>query len=121
MVLGLLSILLSVTGLLVFISIFTKKRLRKTTITLSILSIVLVIASVSIFFYAMLQLTEASVGSFIGSGDLEITIPGIAESKIIACSWAPGIGFYMGIIAVFCLIITLFDKKLEKCFIKKSK
>jgi len=121
MVLGLLSILLSVTGLLVFISIFTKKRLRKTTIILSILSIVLVIASVSIFFYAMSQLTEASVGSFIGSGDLEITIPGIAESKIIACSWAPGIGFYMGIIAVFCLIITLFDKKLEKCFIKKSK
>jgi len=120
MVLGLLSMLVAVTILLVILSIFSKNKLRKTTIILSILSIILLIATAAIFFYAMSQLTGIGVGSFNGSGDLETTIPGIEENEVLTCNWGPGIGFYLGIIAVICLVITMFHKKIEKCFSKDN-
>jgi hypothetical protein len=119
MILGLLSLLLTVAVLLVFISILTKKRLRKTTVILSILSILLLITSISIFFYAMSQLTGVSVGSFVGNGDLEITIPGVSESEILPCNWGPGVGFYLSILAIFCLIFVSVYKKVKKLFRKK--
>lgn len=134
MVLNLLSMILVVTCLIIFITIFTRNRLKKTTISLSILSIILLVATFSIFFYAMSQITQISVGGFIGSGDIETAIPGIAESKFLPCSWGPGVGFYLTIIAVMCLIIPYLankiktrgnnpaaDFKLENNRVKKSK
>ena len=88
------------------------------SIVLSTLGIVMLIATISVFFYAMSQLTEVSVGSFMGNGDLEITLPGVAESKILPCSWGPGVGFYLGTIAFVCLVATMFHKKIETWFSK---
>ena len=110
-VLSLLSILLVTTCLLIGISLLTKNRLRKTTITMSILSIVVLITMISIFIYTMSQLTEVGVGSFMGSGSLETTLPGIAESEILPCTWGPGIGFYLAIIAAVLLAVSLFKIK----------
>lgn len=108
MVLSLLSVLLAVSCLIIFITIFTKNKLRKTTAFLSILSIVILIATLSIFFYAMSQLTEVGVGSFIDGGDVETSLPGLSESKILPCKWGPGIGFYLGLIAAIILVVVLF-------------
>jgi len=110
-VLSLLSILLVTTCLLIGISLLTKNRLRKTTIIFSILSIVVLITMISIFIYTMSQLTEVGVGSFMGSGSLETTLPGIAESEILPCTWGPGIGFYLVIIAAVLLVVSLFKNK----------
>ena len=114
MVLEILTILLIISSLLIFITVFTKNRFSKTTVIISILSIILLIVTISIFFYAMSQLTEVGVGSFIGNGNVETTIPGVAESKILPCSWGPNIGFYLGIIAIVTLVISSIYHKTRK-------
>jgi len=110
-VLSLLSFLLIGTCLLIVISLLTKNRFRKTSIISSILSIIILIIMISIFVYTMSRLTEVGVGSFIGSGNLETTLPGIAESEILPCNWGPGIGFYLAIIAAVLLFLCLFKNK----------
>jgi hypothetical protein len=114
MVLSLLSMLVAVSCLIIFLTLFIKNKSRKTTLSLLFFSFVLLIVTLSIFFYAMSQLTQVGVGSFIGSGDLEINLPGISESKILPCTWGPGIGFYFALIAVIILVIVF-------CYIMKIK
>jgi len=114
MVLELLTILLIISSLLIFISVFTKNRFSKTTSIISILSIILLIVTISIFYYTMSQLTEVGVGTFIGNGDIETTIPGVAESKVLPCSWGPNIGFYLGIITIVTLMINSIYHKIRK-------
>ena len=114
MVLELLTILLIISSLLIFISVFTKNRFSKTTVIISVLSIILLIVTISIFYYAMSQLTEVGVGSFIGNGNIETTIPGVTESKVLPCSWGPNIGFYLGIITIFTLMINPIYHKIRK-------
>jgi hypothetical protein len=120
MVLGVLSLLVGVTCFILFFSFLTMKRLRKTTTILSLFSIVILLMSLIIFVYAFSQLTQVGVGSFMGSGDLDVTIPGGIEQATISCSWGPGIGFYLLIPSLILLILTLFIKKIEKKFIRKE-
>jgi hypothetical protein len=93
MVLSLLSILLAITSLIMFVSILTKNKFRKTTIVLSILSFLILVVILSVFFYAMSQITEIGVGSFSGSGDIKTTLIGSTDVINIPCSWGPGLGF----------------------------
>jgi len=116
MVLSLFSILIVVSFLLIVLSIVLKNKFRKTTILLSFLSVLLLIATVSIFYYTMVQLTDVGVGGFIGSGDLEITLPGVADNQILNCTWGPGIGFYLGAIAIVCLLVLSLCKKSKLFF-----
>jgi len=116
MVLSLISILLVISGLMVFISLFTHKKMKKTTILLTFLSILLLVATVSVFYYAMSMLTEVSVGGFSGNGNLDITLPGVSESEVLYCSWGPGLGFYLGVFGVVFLILSLFYKKIYNIF-----
>lgn len=116
MVLSLLSMLVAVSCLIIFIVIFIKNKLKKTTTLLSIFSFILLIMALSVFFYAMSQITDVGVGSFIGSGDLDTSFPGIAENKILPSNWSPGIGFYLGIIAVVILVIVSLQKKITARF-----
>ncbi len=81
MVLGLLSLLVAVAGLLLFVSLLTERRLRKTTMILSFLSIVMILFALIIFYYAFSQLTQVGVGSFMGSGNLDVTIPGQSDTN----------------------------------------
>ncbi len=119
MILALLSILLVISCLIIFTTIFTKERLRRTTMVFSILSIVFLIFTVSIFSYAMGQITGVGVGSFMGNGNLETSLPGIAEGEILPSSWGPGIGFLLAIISFVIIVILFFQKRLSsflKCF-----
>jgi len=116
MVLNLLFVLIAISCLIILITIFTKNKLRKTTTFLSILSIVLLIVTISIFFYVMSMLTEVGVGSFMGDGDLETNLPGISESKILPSSWGPGIGSSLGLMSVILLFVVLFYDRIKKRF-----
>jgi hypothetical protein len=113
-VLGILMILLIISCLLIFFSIFTKRKYRKITIILSILSIILIILTISIFYYTLSQLTEIGIGSFIGGGEIEITIPGSAETKLLNCNWGPGIGFFLSLAIIIIFAIYLFIIKYQK-------
>jgi hypothetical protein len=119
MVLGVLSLLVAVTCFILFFSFLIMKRLRKTTMILSFFSIVILLMSLIIFIYAFSQLTQVGVGSFMGSGTLDVTIPGGIEQTAISCSWGPGIGFYLLIPSLILLTLSLFIKKIEKKFIRK--
>ena len=103
----------------VLISLILKKRFKKTTILLSFFSTLIILISIFIFFYAISQLTAVSVGSFVGGGNIEITVPGFSESDFINCNWGPGFGFYLAIIAVICLFISLGHKRIELFLSKK--
>jgi hypothetical protein len=119
MVLGLLSLLVAGSLLLVCISLLTMKRLRKTTMILSIFGLIVLLFSAIIFYYAFSQLTQVGVGSFLGSGPLDVTIPGEAAQANIPCSWGPGIGFYLLIASFILLILTFFIKRIETRFTRK--
>lgn len=112
--LSVLTILLIISFLMIGFITIVKDRFRKITIMSSALSILFLIATITIFLYVMIQITQVSVGSFIGEGELEITIPGLAENKILQCSWGPNIGFYLVILAIICLITTFLHKKIIK-------
>ena len=118
MVLGLLSILLAVACMLIFVTIFTKKKLRKVTQVFTILSIILLVLTLGVFYYAMGQLTEVSVGGFIGKGDIETTIPGVSENINLPSSWGPSTGFYLIIISLILLFIPFIYSVYKK--IKKT-
>jgi len=111
-ILTLLSIILAISFLLIFTTIFIKNRFRRTNKVLSILSVVFLIITIFIFFYLMGQITEIGVGSFIGTGNIETNLPGIAESEILQSSWGPGIGFILAIIDIVLIFLILFQKRL---------
>ena len=111
LVLNLLSILLLFTILLIISSIIIKNKFRKTNIIISIICLLLLLFALSIFYYAISEISSVSVGSFLGSGNLEITIPGVAENSILSCNWGPGIGFYLCIISLIALILLFTYKK----------
>jgi hypothetical protein len=120
MVLGVLSLLVAVTCFILFLSVLIMKRLRKTTMILSLLSIVILVLSLIVFFYAFSQLTQVGVGSFMGSGNLDVTLPWEVEQTTISCSWGPGIGFYLLIPSLILLVLTFFMKRIEKKFFHKE-
>lgn len=111
MVLTLISILLVVSCLLIFLSLFVKPRFRKTTIFISTFIFIILLMAVFVFYYAISELTSVSVGGFIGSGNLDITIPGVAENQTVLCSWGPGLGFYIGLISILFIVIISFFKR----------
>jgi hypothetical protein len=120
MVLGVLSLLVTITCFILFVSLLTMKRLRKTTTMFSFLSIVILVLSLIVFIYAFSQLTQVGVGSFMGSGNLDIALPGEVEQNTIFCSWGPGIGFYLLIPSLVLLVLTFFIKRIEGKFIRKE-
>jgi len=114
MVLELLAMLLMIVCFIAAICIFIKDRFRKISNILWITSIVLLIVTVLLFFVAMSLVTDVGVGSFSGDGDLDISIPGLQENAIVLCSWGPGIGFYLSVVAAACLIVVPISKIIRK-------
>jgi len=68
-------------------------------------AIVFSISSILIFSYGMSQVTDATTGSFWGSGTIGISLPGMSEE--VHCIWSPSTGYYMAILAVILLVIPL--------------
>jgi hypothetical protein len=112
MVLGLLALLVGVTCGSIVISLLIR-RFRRTTLIVSFLSLVLVILTLGVFYYAFSQVTQVGVGSFLGSRTLDVSIPGEVEQVAIPCSWGPGVGFYLLVLSMVLLILTFFMRRIE--------
>ena len=56
----------------------------------------------------MSEVANAIVGSFFGSGNLDISIPGESAFVTMSCSWGPGLGFYLFLSSFIILGIVLF-------------
>ena len=121
MVLSVLAALLIAAAILIVLSIALRFKFKKISTVLSIASILALIIIIILFAYAMTQVTKVGVGSFRGGGDLEIAMPGIHESVTLPCSWGPGSGFYLSILAVVCLIGAFVYKSGVNIFTKCKK
>jgi hypothetical protein len=104
MVLDILAIILVSVCILLMLRIFLKNRLIKISKIILISSILFLVLTVLLFYFAMSQVTDVGVGCFSGSGNLDISIPGLKEHAAIICNWGPGIGFYLCIIATICIL-----------------
>jgi hypothetical protein len=69
----------------------------------------------------MSQITEVGVGTFIGSGDIDISFPGITENRALPSNWGPSVGFYLGLIALLILSIFMVYNKIKKRIQKNNK
>jgi hypothetical protein len=114
LVLTLLSILIGISCLLILLIIFIGDKLKRTKKVFSILNIILLILTVLLFLFVMGQITDVGVGSFMGSGELDTNLPGIAESEIMQSSWGPGIGFILAIISSIIVILILIQKRFTR-------
>jgi len=108
-----LSILLVVCLLLVSLSLLIKNKMKKINLLFLILCLVILIVSLFVFHFVMSELAKVSLGSVIGSGEIEVSLPGIAESKNIMCNWGPGIGFYLILSALFIFLIIFLKKRFK--------
>jgi hypothetical protein len=119
MVLGLLSLLVGVACLSIVGSLALKAKFRKITFLVSLLSIIILLLTLILFYYAFSQLTQVGVGSFMGSGTLDVTIPGEEAQAKIPCSWGPGLGFYLLIVALAFVLVAFVERRLSKKLLKK--
>jgi hypothetical protein len=70
-----------------------------------ILTLLSVIVSMGIFIYALNELSSVSIGGIMGSGYLDISVPGEDKIHSVLLNWGPGIGFYIYLIPVLILLI----------------
>ena len=95
-----ISILIAFCIFLILFSLFLNNNHKKTMSVINLSVFVLLIVCIMLFYYLLLQLTQVSVGSFIGGGEIDISVPGIVDSKMIFCNWGPDIGFYLTLFSV---------------------
>ncbi|MEA3458921.1 MAG: hypothetical protein U9R21_09635 [Candidatus Thermoplasmatota archaeon] len=122
MVLELLVMLLVVDCLFVLvgisIGIFMKDKFRKISTILSIVGIVLLLVSILLFYVAMSEVTNVGVGSFSGGSTLAVSVPGLQENSDIDCTWGPGSGLYLSMLALVSMaalsLLKIVRKVIEK-------
>jgi len=72
----------------------------------------MLIGSILIFSIGMSALAEVGIGSFIGDGNLEVSIPGEEVAATVLCSWGPNVGFYLYVISIIMIaLIIIYDVK----------
>jgi hypothetical protein len=73
------------------------------------IAIASIVASILIFSYGMSQVAEVTTGSFWGSGNVHVSLPG-SDEKVIEGAWSPAAGYYMAVASLLLLIVSLFFK-----------
>ena len=68
------------------------------------MSVLILIAIV--FIGGVSTLAKLGVGSFLGQGYYDVTIPGESPSVSINALWGPGIGFYLCLISIIVLLLS---------------
>ena len=98
-----------IVGIICIISslILTNFSKRRLSFVVFLLAIILFIGTIAVFSYAMSELASASIGSFIGEGNLGVSMPGEESYDTVFCSWGPNIGFYLLLVAIGILIFTI--------------
>jgi hypothetical protein len=109
-VIGFIPLVSLIGCLLLVLSFYLKKYDKKNVCLLTLLlAIVTFSISVIIFVVAMNSYCEIGLGSFAGTGYLDVSIPGEETYISVLSSWGPGIGFYSYIISVICVFMLIAD------------
>lgn len=112
---------LTIGFLFIILSIALKKNSReRLSLLFSFLAIIIFLGSILVFTIAMHELSSASVGSFIGSGELDVTIPGENFQLTVSSNWGPSYGFYL-LLCSNIILISLFILDIRKKVFEKFK
>ncbi len=115
--LGNIVIIVYIISLLITVSFISSKfGKRKYSFSLNSLSLILIIAIISLFFFGTSKLTEASIGSVQGDGIISISLD---ETILMQSSWGFSSGFYLVIAAVILTILSLIIE-FKNHFMKKK-
>jgi len=106
-VLQIITLFLILACILIFINIIIDKYRRKIAFISLISGFVLIINSISIFIFAMMQYSKVSLGSIIGSGNIDVNIAGKSSSISTISSWGFSTGFYILIFSIIAIMFVL--------------
>ena len=111
---NIVSLLIAMGCILLFLSILIKKRFsKKVSSILLFFGFLSIVCSIGIFSFAMSEFANVSIGSFVGSGSMDVGIPSGSVFESVFCTWGPGIGFYFMLVSLF-LVLTLFVFRYKK-------
>jgi len=102
--------------LFIFSSMYFRKRRTKLYLLSLFFALFMFASSILIFSIGMNELAEVGIGSFVGEGNLEVSIPGEEVAATVLCSWGPNVGFYLYVFSIIMisLIIIYGVKKIVK-------
>jgi uncharacterized protein (TIRG00374 family) len=119
-VMFLIPIILTIGCVLIGINMILNQYNKRRYLTISLfLGFLMFIGSLFVVFYALSELTNVGVGSFIGEGNVDVSIPGEGIRTALFSSWGPGFGFYLCCIAV-TLILLAFIFRIRKIWYELS-
>jgi len=75
---------------------------------------ILLFVTLIIYIVTMSQVTSLGVGSFMGEGSLDVSIPGCSEPVLLKSSWGPGMGLILNSISVGLLFASLVVSRYSK-------
>jgi len=87
--------------------ILSKYSKKKLSFMLLILAFLIYILFIVVFSYAVSELINETVGDLVGSGSLGVSIPGGETYNELNCSWGPDIGFYLLLLSIGTLMLTI--------------
>ncbi len=110
-IINLIPVLVAFGSICIASSIFFKRySKRRLSFTVFLVGLVIFLICLLVFFNAMSELSEKGVGSFLGSGELDILIPGEERYATLSCAWGPGVGFYLFLFSLIVFVlIFVFD------------
>ena len=105
--------MITISFLFIMLNIFFNKIKRtKLSFLALFIAFILLCASLTVFYLAITEMTKIIVGSSIGSGNLDISIPGEEMFESVYCNWGFDLGFYLLLIStVLIFIINFFNIK----------
>jgi len=111
-----------ILGILCFIGgiVLEKLKKRKFSFIVYLAATVILFAASVVFIVATSELTNIVVGSVLGSGNIEIDIPGEEMTEDISCSWGFNLGLYL-IITSSIISGLLFMLNLKMMIFKKNR
>jgi hypothetical protein len=117
---NILPLLLILGSILLVSTIFLEKiKKKKSSLLFLILSISILIVAAATFTFVMSEFGKVTTGSFYGSGNIGINVPGENIDQEMFCNWGPNIGFYLLNISII-LSVVIFLMKIGFLFSKKK-
>ncbi|MCD6107951.1 MAG: carboxypeptidase regulatory-like domain-containing protein [Thermoplasmata archaeon] len=86
------------------------EKIEKTTLSKVILlaGVIFLVLSLALFYYTFSTMAKMGIGSFLGEGNIEMSIPGEKAASIMYCEWGPSTGFNICLLSVFILMLSFF-------------
>jgi hypothetical protein len=121
MILSLLSMLVLITIIIFALHLLIPTNRTRINTLMTMITIIILLLITVLFYVAMAQITEIGVGGVIGSGNLDITIPGVSNKESIPCNWGLSLGYYLVVISFSTQILLFIYQRITQPPIKKSK